>query len=244
MENLQFGFVKQNPISKQIADTIRKMVLEGQLKSGDKLPGERELAKSMDVGRLSLREGLRILEAEGIIETRYGVNSGTYVSEVSLKNVIGKFSNLLMLSNITLDQLTEARLEIGLINLKYFIERASEEDIERLEKCLIEAENLFAAGMATIEKNILFHHIIALGARNPLFLLLHDSVIKVVLRFVSRFESPIELSRKIIVYNRKLFDYIRQRDLEKAAMEYKEHLTYIKSFWKNFYKQEDVDEGI
>ena len=76
---VDFKHVKQHRISNQIADQIRALIVEGRLKNGDKLPSERELSTLLGVGRISLREGLRILESMGIIETKYGVNAGSYV---------------------------------------------------------------------------------------------------------------------------------------------------------------------
>ena len=69
----EFVSVKPNRVSQQVAEQIKDLILEGKLKPGDKLPSERELSKIIGVGRLSLREGLRILESSGILRTRYGV---------------------------------------------------------------------------------------------------------------------------------------------------------------------------
>jgi len=55
MEAVEFLSVKPNRVSHQIAEQIRNLILEGKLKPGDKLPSERELSKSIGIGRLSLR---------------------------------------------------------------------------------------------------------------------------------------------------------------------------------------------
>lgn len=226
MEITGFRSIKPNRVSKQIAEQIRNLILEGNLKLGDKLPSERELSKIIGVGRLSLREGLRILESAGILETKYGVSSGTYVSQISAENLIEKFSDILKLSHITIDQLTEARLEISLINLKYFIERGSEEDIRKLEDCIKETESLFKSGIPTREKNIFFHQLIAQGSNNPIFILLHNSLLDILRQFLSKFSSPPEHSKKVLENHKRILKYLKEKNFEKASSAMRNHLIY------------------
>src|SRR4030042_2296117 len=106
MEHVEFLSVRPNRVSHQVAEQIKNLILGGKLKPGDKLPSERELSKVIGVGRLSLREGLRILESSGMLQTRYGVHSGTYVSNIGLDHLTEKFSDILRLSDITIGQFT------------------------------------------------------------------------------------------------------------------------------------------
>src|SRR4030042_1670827 len=110
MEHVEFLSVRPNRVSHQVAEQIKNLILGGKLKPGDKLPSERELSKVIGVGRLSLREGLRILEASGIVKTRYGVHSGNYVTKIGVEHLTEKFSDMLKLSDVSIDTLTEARL--------------------------------------------------------------------------------------------------------------------------------------
>ncbi|MDI7261811.1 MAG: FadR/GntR family transcriptional regulator [Thermodesulfobacteriota bacterium] len=227
MGTVEFSSVKPNRVSQQVADQIRKMImLEGKLKPGDKLPSERELSKVIGVGRLSLREGLRILESSGILQTRYGVRSGTYVSNIGLEHLTEKFSDILRLSDITIGQFTETRLEIGLINLKYFMERAGEEDVQRLEACVKEIEYQLKSGLQTREENIHFHQLIAEGAKNPVFILLHNALLDIWRHFLSKFDSPPEHSRKVLVAKKKILKYIKEKNFEKASFAMKNHILY------------------
>lgn len=226
MATVDFGSIKPNRVSQQVADQIRKLILDGTLGPGDKLPSERELSKSIGVGRLSLREGLRILESTGILETQYGVRSGTYVSKIGVERLTEKFSDILKLSNISIDQLTEARLEIGLINLKYFIQRARAEDIDKLEACLQETERLFNAGIQTREQNLYFHQLIAEGSKNPIFILLHSALLGILREFLSKFVSPTEHSRRVLQNHKRTLRYLKQKDLAKASAAMKSHIQY------------------
>jgi len=227
MGAVEFPSLKPNRVSHQVADQIRKMiVLEGKLKPGDKLPSERELSKIIGVGRLSLREGLRILESSGMLQTRYGVHSGTYVSNIGLDHLTEKFSDILRLSDITIGQFTEARLEIGLINLKYFMERAGEEDVQRLEACVREIEYQLKSGLQTREENIHFHQLIADGAKNPVFILLHHALLDIWRNFLSKFESPPEHSKKVLVRKKKILKYIKEKNYKGASLAMENLILY------------------
>ena len=235
----EFVSVKPNRVSQQVAEQIKDLILEGKLKPGDKLPGERELSKLIGVGRLSLREGLRILESSGILKTRYGVTSGTYVSQVRVEQLTEKFLDILKLSDITIDQLTEARLEISLVNLKYFINRASAGDVQKLEACTTEIENRLKSGMPTREKNILFHQLIAEGSKNPAFIVLHNAILDSLRGFLSRFDSPPEYSKKVLRGNREILRYIKAKNLEKASDAMRKHIRYTGKRVKSLIQQTD-----
>jgi DNA-binding FadR family transcriptional regulator len=64
----------------RLAEQIRTRILDGQLKPGDRLPNENELARLSGVGRTTVREALRLLASERLIETRRGVQGGAFVT--------------------------------------------------------------------------------------------------------------------------------------------------------------------
>jgi DNA-binding FadR family transcriptional regulator len=71
--------VKNSHASRALAERLREAILTGQLADGVVLPSERDLAGQADVSRGSVREALRALEAEGLIEVRSGRNGGAVV---------------------------------------------------------------------------------------------------------------------------------------------------------------------
>ena len=64
--------------SDDVVDGVKQMILDGQLKAGQRLPAEKELAATLGVSRGSLREGVHALGTLGILESRHG--DGTYVT--------------------------------------------------------------------------------------------------------------------------------------------------------------------
>lgn len=75
-----FQKIKPKRISDEIFEQIRKLIVEGKLRPGDKLPPERELATQMGVSRPTLREAINKLEARGLLEQKQG--GGTFVKSL------------------------------------------------------------------------------------------------------------------------------------------------------------------
>jgi DNA-binding FadR family transcriptional regulator len=67
-----------------LAETLRSRIRSGQLGPGDRLPNERDLAASLGVGRITVREAIRILVDDGYLVSKRGNSGGTYVSDLAL----------------------------------------------------------------------------------------------------------------------------------------------------------------
>ena len=75
-----FSRIEHSRTADEVVQQIESLILEGVLRVGDRLPGERELARQFDVSRPILRDALKVLEARGLLVTRHG--GGTYVADV------------------------------------------------------------------------------------------------------------------------------------------------------------------
>ena len=80
------GPIKSTRIYEEIVRQVKPLIAEGRLKSGDRLPPERELAEKFVVSRTSVREALRALESLGLVEIRAG--EGAFVREISVDALI------------------------------------------------------------------------------------------------------------------------------------------------------------
>ena len=102
-------------LSYETGAAIRAYIVDRQLKPGDPLPSEAELAALLDVGKTSVREGLRRLEAHGVVEVRRG--KGLFVGTFSFGPLIEQLPYGLQADSVPLAQLLQTRraLEEGLI---------------------------------------------------------------------------------------------------------------------------------
>ncbi|HEX5067078.1 MAG TPA: GntR family transcriptional regulator, partial [Myxococcota bacterium] len=99
--------VREKP--QQIADELRRMILSGKLSEGDSLGHEPELVERFGVSRPSLREALRILEAEGLITVVRGVLGGIVVHEPDERLAARTAALVLQARNVSLADVHEAR---------------------------------------------------------------------------------------------------------------------------------------
>jgi GntR family transcriptional repressor for pyruvate dehydrogenase complex len=147
--------VERKKIYETIVEQMRDMVESHTWKPGERLPSERELTQMLEVGRTSVREALRILEAMGYIDIRPG--DGSYVRD----NVVFTTSLQKMLEAVQGDELfvevLEARelLEAQIAFLA--AENASPEEVADLEAIVDRQERSMQAGLDGVDENIEFH---------------------------------------------------------------------------------------
>jgi len=138
---------------------IKQYILDSRLKPGDPLPTEMELSRELGIGRNSLRESVKSLQALGVVETRHG--SGMFVGQLSLTSLANGLAFHLALDGQNdlraVRQLLEIRevLEAGLI--VRVVDRLSAEDLAELERLVREMERRAARGRDFGEADRAFH---------------------------------------------------------------------------------------
>ncbi len=129
-----------------IVEQIRGLIRGGRLKPGDRLPSERELGERFGVSRVGLREAMRVLEGNGLITIRVGSRGGAFVTAPTSSHIGEGIVDLLTLSVLRADEVTEARriFEMGYVPL--VCERADEDDISDLLEICERADAAVADG--------------------------------------------------------------------------------------------------
>lgn len=96
-ERIWSGSNRREDLVQRVANALRDQILSGQLKPGTKLVPEAEFAKSLNISRPSLREALRIIAREGLINVRHGV--GTFISD-EVKPLIGSIELMRSMTDV------------------------------------------------------------------------------------------------------------------------------------------------
>ncbi len=122
-------------ISHLLAAELRRQILRGELPTGQHLPPEAELTATLDVSRETLREALRILESQSLIEIRRGRGGGAVVRRPGLESVGRYVAMLLQLRETSLAHLEEARAVIEPPAAEQFALHCGTEDIDQLVVC-------------------------------------------------------------------------------------------------------------
>ena len=156
--------VRSTRIYEEIVRQIRLLIADGHLKSGDRLPPERDLAERFRVSRTSVREAMRALESRGLIGIRPG--EGAFVREVSVETLVEPLALVILAQRETIADLYEARrlLEPAIAGLA--ARRASPEEIADMTRILDEQSAEVAAGRTGLAQDAAFHQALALSTHN------------------------------------------------------------------------------
>lgn len=174
MEDVNWRPVRKVRAHELVIRQIEERIVAGDLQPGDRLPGERQLSELLNVGRSSVREALRVLEALGIVVARTGQGQGS--GSVIAASEGGALASLLRmqlaLSRYSVDDVVEMRVMTETWAARQAARRAAEEDGHTLLKDL---EALVAAmgesdidTVAFLELDSAFHVGIAEAAQNRL----------------------------------------------------------------------------
>lgn len=144
---------------------IEGLLERGELRPGDQLPAERQLAEQLQVSRASVREALRSLELMGIVETRAG--GGTFVREATADALSRPLSSLIARGH-GLEQVIEVRglLEPAIAALA--AGRITAEELAELRDILAAQQAKVKAGQPYAEEDTRFHELIGQASRNEL----------------------------------------------------------------------------
>lgn len=220
-----FSRVSVGRISEVIVEQIRLLMRQGQLKPGDRLPAERDLCERFGVSRVTVREALRMLESSGLVEIRVGARGGAFVT-VPTSDRVGKgLADLLSLSIVSAGDVTEVRLilEVGLIPL--VCERATEEDLDDLERICARSQAALRAGEYTMELSAEFHARVAQATHNPAVAMLVESFRGPMLMSLEQArEAAPEMGRLGTDEHKRFVSAVRERDCPAATHIMREHL--------------------
>src|SRR5256885_15383724 len=160
---VQLETVRKERRYEQVAEQIQRLIAEGALKPGDRLPPERELATRFGVARSSIRDAVRTLEVMGILEPRQG--AGTVVRDLSADSLVVPLATVLVRKRELVSELLDVRrmLEPGLAARA--AKNATVEEVLELEAILRRQAEKLRRGEPPIEKDSEFHYPIAPPAR-------------------------------------------------------------------------------
>ncbi len=136
-----FARVRIPKAAEMIADTLRTRIAQGELRAGDVLPGEADLIKQFGVSRPTLREALRILEAQALIVVARGARGGARIQLPSSRLAARHVALLLQVQGATLADVYEARLLIEPSAARLAAERAAKPAAKALLEIIREEED-------------------------------------------------------------------------------------------------------
>jgi len=155
----------------QVAEAIKDWVVEQGLQAGDRLPGEAELIDRFGMSKGTIREAMRILEAQGLIKTRTGPGGGSFVHEVSRQRAKALLGNYFYFKDLTIGDIYQLRLILEPELAAALAGTLSNHVLEELDANIAE----YSTPASDLEEersqhvaSLRFHAILAEHARNPM----------------------------------------------------------------------------
>jgi GntR family transcriptional repressor for pyruvate dehydrogenase complex len=239
-----FAPIKRRRLSDQVSAQIQVRIASGELRSGDKLPPERELAESFGVSRGAVREALRNLERTGLVSLQAGSRGGAFIGQGDPGLIGDSFRNLYQLGSVSLDELTEARLWLASTVVRIACERATDTDIAAMTANVDEAERLIRARRYTdkIDVQIEFHNLLARATRNSVMVMLMSALMEVMRDFAHAAGG--EQHDLTIKARRRFLEALRARDAEAAVKAMAEHLESLRVRYRERMKPRRTARGM
>src|SRR5690606_26399766 len=157
----------------EIVGKLKEIIGENQLKAGDRLPSERDLAEMLNAGRSSVREALRSLELLGLIETRRG--EGTFISDFRNHRLVEILSGFILESDQAKQDVQETKELVEMMGIYSLVNRNTTVNVQDLMNQAEEDDSKLFESLMNMTGNFL--------------------LVKL-WRIVSNFEQSLQLSKK------------------------------------------------
>ncbi|MCW2946406.1 MAG: hypothetical protein JWR24_3123 [Actinoallomurus sp.] len=156
--------VRRLKVADSVAAQLESLISRGDYNPGDKLPPERVLAERFGVGRSSMREAIRIVEANGLLRTDHGV--GVFV--VRNKKSAPEMSQLLVFHDFTVPELFEARLSLEPEAARLAAKRITPQEMAELERILAAEADPDLSDDEFVKLDVALHRTIVSATKNTL----------------------------------------------------------------------------
>lgn len=230
---MDFQPIKTRKIYEDIIEQIKDLMVSGELKPGDKLLSERELAEKLRVSRSSVREALRALEIMGFMEIKVG--GGTFVKETAKESIIQPLAMFIAVERGTFFEIYEVRKIFESASAHLAAQRATAMDLAKIEDTLKKMKAVSTEDDPEKGEDIdmAFHYSIAESTHNIWLLRLLNTISDSFHKTVSAARKQLFLTpghpQKLIVQHSKIYEAIRDKNPVLARRAMIEHLNFAES---------------
>jgi len=216
LKSLPKAVLPRPRLSDQIRDELKRMILHGDLKRGVKLPTEEQLAAQLKVSKVSVREALRNLETEGLIEKRRGVHGGSFVAHPGSEKMGEWVVNYFRVGMITPEELVDFRktLEPALVGLA--VERRTDKDLMAIKAVIDEIDQGVRRGKTSTPKAVEFHRLIGDACHNRLISMVMEALAKVFEEVLTKVPLTLEDAEYDLKHCKKIYGYLVESNKKRA----------------------------
>ncbi|CAB5093380.1 hypothetical protein D3OALGA1CA_3335 [Olavius algarvensis associated proteobacterium Delta 3] len=223
--------VKPRRISDQVFDQLKELIVRGQLKPGEQLMPERELAETLGVSRTTVRDAISKLVVMRYLEHRQG--QGTFVRKPTLTNG-NLLAEAMRFEDATLKDLLEFRKGLECNAAAVAAHRAMDDDIDMLRKTIQDMERAYENGDLGTEADVSFHMAISFASRNPVQIHVmkhfYDYLFYSIRANLTELYKDQGQFDRLLTQHRDVFNAIRAHDPDEAHRAMDRHIQSVIDF--------------
>ena len=216
---------RKQTLSEIVSDRIKTYISTNNLHPGDRLPSEKEIIEMLEVSRTAVREALKTLQSQGIIEIRQGI--GIFVKEINLQGLFKEVSPFLKLDKTKFKEVIDTRiiLEIGAVELA--INHFQLDKIMQMEYWNNIIYEKALNGEKPKNEDSYFHNALFLATGNETYIQL-SSIVNEYFK-LNQLEEIVNTEAFMISHkeHKSIIDSIIKKDKEMAKHEMKKHLSHL-----------------
>ncbi|MFE4194704.1 FadR/GntR family transcriptional regulator [Paenarthrobacter sp. NPDC056912] len=221
--------IANGPLSEQLSERLIRMIADGELSAGDKLPNERELAETAGISRTSVREALRDLELRGLISRKPG--RGTIVEAQSRPELHAAMLGTMESSQRTLREVMDLRAVIEPPMAERAALRARGSELSSLLRPLELAEAELRRDKPSMQLlvrlDVEFHSGVAKLTQNPMLVKLLDVANEWMAPSRETTHQTMKRIAKSVAAHRRIYDAIRRHEADEAREAMSGHIHEV-----------------
>ena len=204
--------ISNDSLVNQVISRITESLINNELAPGDRLPTENAMVISLGVGKSSVREAVKILQAMGMVEVRRG--DGTFVAQSAPDMSINPMLYQLLLDHGSTQNVFELRELFEPAYTVLAMLKATEEDYANIERVMGEFEQAAEQERQTGEDDVRFHDAILHATHNPYVIRIGTTILKLFMASVDR--SVRRVPNQAITDHRRIYQAMRNGDSSKV----------------------------
>ncbi len=224
--------ISRQKLSDIVCESLIQYIINESVKPGDKLPSENELTQRLGIGRTSVREGIKQLEAAGLLTSRqgYGIN----INEVGIEDLLNinkKFSlaRFLALSKREILDLMAFRILLEAEACRLAAQLIQSEDLRILKKLLHKMGKSVANPNTFIDSDLEFHKQIVLASGNTIYQKIFNIISDLFWRQQIITSTLPGAKDKAMECHNNIFSALESHDSDRSAEVMKEHLEITRA---------------
>lgn len=222
------------PVSGRIVDQVRAALFRGELKPGDLLGSETDVARRLGVSRVPVRDAFKSLQALGIVEVKMGASGGARIAAGDPIHFANTLAVQWKLTGAGIEELLEAQLAIEVMATEFAAKRATPVDIEALREILEELQTITARSLTpSIARHFtevaMQFHVALIDAAHNRALSAQFKALRLVLEPIYARRSTGVIVKRVVATNRRILDALESGDAERACLLVRRRLEIVRA---------------